>query len=692
MMKTRFPPATLLLLLSGAMAVACSSSKVAPAADAGNGGDGGPGPSDGSDGSGGAAAFEPLPPAVYGTKVKNVLVGQPITSDELAALTRDPQALAGLIDGWMALPQWKTRMFGFLQQAFQQTQTAPGAYDDQLGLNSNNWAAVDQVRFVRAAEESFARTALQLIDEGRPFNEVMTTRRLMLNPPLMAAMAFMDAAPQDDNGNPLPTAWWPLRRFPAFQFTRVSDAPIPVAESVDPASPNFMRWYDPTPYAGPNPAMCATPDTANGFRGMVSLAGFLFGGRAGCGRTVSQFSDADWDNWRMVTVRAPRGTGASDDRTPFWDLPAMRAATELVTATPRVGFMTTPAFFANWPTNASNQSRVTVNQALIVGLGLSFDDRGTTVQVSESSSDALHVQPGTVCFGCHQTLDPMRDFFRQSYNYFYSQQLDATTAGIPAVAQFTIADGAPVSGNGIGALAQAMATHERFATAWTQKLCRLANSSSCAEEDPEFLRVAAAFKDSGYNFKTLTRALFSSPLVTFASRTKTSDQGGIVIGIARREALCASLEGRLGIVDPCGIRGIYGRRTPADRAKATAANLAGAIPGDGYARGSEIPLLPHDPNLFFVSATDNLCGLLAGELIDAGAAGRWQSGAKDAAITDFVGVVMGLPSQDARAAQMAAVLNEHYAEAVAAAETPADALRSTFVLACSSPLAVSSGL
>ncbi|HET6284367.1 MAG TPA: hypothetical protein VFH73_25645 [Polyangia bacterium] len=675
-----------LLLLSGAVA-ACSSGKSASSRAGGSGGAGGAG----TGGAGGVAQFEPLPPAVYGAKVKNTLVGQPVTSEELAALTANPGALSGLIDGWIALPAWRARMFGFFQQAFQQTQAVTADYDDQLGLNTNNWAVVDQTRFARAAEESFARTVLQLIDEGRPFNEVVTTQRLMLNPPLLMAMAFMDAAPQDDAGNPVPAAWWPLRKFPGFQFVRV-DTPIPVSESADPASPNYMHWTDPTPYNGANAAMCATPDTKNGFRGLIALATFFFGGRVGCGKTVSQFSDQDWDDWKMVTVRAPRGAG--EERTLFWDLPALRAATELVVATPRVGFMTTPAFFANWPTNASNQARVTANQALIVGLGLSFDDRGTTVQVSESSSDAMHVQPGTACYGCHQTLDPMRDFFRQSYNYVYAQQLNAAADGIPAVAQFTVANGAPVSGNGIAALAQAMATHDRFAVAWTQKLCRLANSASCAEDDPEFLRVAAVFRDSGYNFKALVRALFSSPLITFASRTKTADEGGIVIGISRREALCASLEGRLGIADPCGIRGIYGKRTPADRAKATAANLAGAVPGDGYARGSEVPLLPHDPNLFFVSATDNLCGMLAPTLIDAGAGSRWSSAGagKEAAIKDFVGVVMGVAAQDGRTKDLTAILTDHYMESVAAGETPSDALRSTFVLACSSPLTISSGL
>src|SRR5579872_1068462 len=100
----------------------------------------------------------------------------------------------------MAQPQWRTRMFDFFQQAFQQTQTTAADFDDQLGLKTTNWNALDQELFNQAASESFARTVMELLDEGRPFNEVITTRRLMLNPPLMAAMAFMDAAPQDDDG------------------------------------------------------------------------------------------------------------------------------------------------------------------------------------------------------------------------------------------------------------------------------------------------------------------------------------------------------------------------------------------------------------------------------------------------------------------------------------------------------------
>jgi hypothetical protein len=683
--KTVHPSKAIAAISVFAALMGCQDkSKGTPGGAGGVGGMGGMG--------GGDVSFQPLAPSVSGSKIKTVLVGQALTDEEVKQLTGDPHALASLIDSWIALPQWQTRMLDFFKQAFQQTQTSIADYDDQIGHPTMPWNAVEQTRFVRSAEESFARTALQLIAEGRPFTEVLTTRRFMLNPPLMSALAFMDATPLGDDNKPINAALWLVRKYPGFTFTRQTTTPVPLTDSIDPASPNFMVWYDPNPYAGAN-AACVEPQIATGARAMTLVSDFLFGGRTGCGSTTSQFSPDDWANWRMVEVRPP--ASASEVRTTFWDIPMLRTTATLVLNTPRVGFMTTPAFFANWPTNASNQARVTTNQTMIVGLGTSFDDRGTTVQISETSSDAMHVQPNTPCYGCHSTLDPMRDFFRQSYNYYYFQQLAAGPAGVPATGTFTVSGSAPVMGSGIANLAEAMASHPRFAIAWTQKLCRLANSSSCSEDDPEFLRVVQVFRDSSFNFKTLVRELYSSPVVTFASRTKTSDDGGVTVGISRREALCAALQNRLGLADVCGLDTfIPARNLNAVQARMLVArNLAMAVPGDGYSRGAETPLMPHDPNLFFSSTIENLCGLIAAQVVDAPAAtSRFSSADKDSAVADLTRTVMGLPASDSRNLPLTGVLGEHFDAAIAAGETRTDALRSTFVLACSSPLTVSSGL
>jgi hypothetical protein len=653
----------------------------------------------GADGGADAAPFEPLTIESAGNKVKNLMVGQALTDAELTMLQADPKTLRALVDQWMALPAWRARLLGFFEQSFQQTQVTALQYDDQTGLKVNNYSSAALI--ARAGEESFARTALALIDGKRPFNEVVTTTRFMLNPPLMALIAYMDAVPLDDAGVEIPAASWLTKKYPTTPLqpdTTPGSAmtPIPWEQTIDPTSPNFFKYtYDKVMAAGADPR-CFPPPNLKGVRAIGGMADLLFGRfPAACGQTPTVFSADDWDNWRMITVRAAK---AGEERTLFWDIAALRAADTLVADTPRVGFMTTPAFFANWMTNDSNQMRVTMNQTLIVGLGTSFDDRNITVQVSETTSDAAHVQPGTVCFGCHQTLDPMREFFRQTYGYYYGRQQPGqlTKDLIPAMGTFTVRGSTPVTGNGIAALASAIAGHEHFPIAWAQKLCRLANSASCAEDDPEFVRVAKAFSDSHFDFPTLVREMFSSPLVTFLQPTASAAASGIVVGIQRRETLCASLSTRLGLPDVCALHGTTGLKGAAAAAARTAANLAGAVPGDGYARGAEVPLMPHDSNLFFVSGLDNLCAALATQLVDGGGKGvsKYSSAAatREAALKSFVADVMGLPASDARAAGLRGVLDEHYAGAIAAGETPTDALRSTFVLACTAPVTLSSGL
>jgi hypothetical protein len=200
--------------------------------------------------------------------------------------------------------------------------------------------------------------------------------------------------------------------------------------------------------------------------------------------------------------------------------------------------------------------------------------------------------------------------------------------------------------------------------------------------------VAAAFRDSHHDWKTLVREAFSSPLVTYAEKTETADKDGPVIGIARRELFCARLSNRLGITDACNLAGLS---TLPKGTAASARNLSFGIAGSSYARADESPVMPHDPNLFFASGVEKLCMLVAAQLVET-ATGKWKVAGRDAAVNDFVAQVMGVPPADERTSALRAVLNKHYDDAIAAKEKPADALRSTFVLACSSAPAVSSGL
>src|ERR1700712_4076724 len=91
----------------------------------------------------------------------------------------------------MRLPMYRSKLQTFFELAFQQTQIsindlADQAYPRQVDINgSTRPLLLENVR------ESFARTVLQLIDEGRPFTEVVTTKRFMMTPALLEMYGFL---------------------------------------------------------------------------------------------------------------------------------------------------------------------------------------------------------------------------------------------------------------------------------------------------------------------------------------------------------------------------------------------------------------------------------------------------------------------------------------------------------------------
>ncbi len=241
------------------------------------------------------------------------------------------------------------------------------------------------------------------------------------------------------------------------------------------------------------------------------------------------------------------------------------------------------------------------------------------------------------------------------------------------------------SGSGFFDLASQLAGHPDFAGAWVQKLCTWANSAPCDESDGEFARIAAIFFESNYDWRTLEVTIFTSPLVTYLAPTKTVSQGGEVFPVSRRGHLCAALSNRLGITDACGLD----VNTVVPQDLKAVQFIAGVLPSDAYSRGAEEPVLANDPNLFFRTGMENICALLAGHLIDAGAGTRWSSAAPDAAIGDFVHTLMGLGA--GRDTTRLSILNGHMAAALASGLSASDALKSTFVLACLSPSVVGMG-
>jgi hypothetical protein len=666
------------------------------------GGSGGAGAAYGTDGGAGAGASGPgfttalATPAVL-RKIKNVLTGLAPTDAELAADT-DQAALESLIDGWAATPEFNAKMILFFQNAFQQSSISlldyefqlrkrPGGFDLPYGVFGDNAFPL----LIQNLKESFARTCLELIAEGRPLTDILTTTRFMMTTALMS-MYMQIEMPYD-----IHTFTW--------QFNQGSRPAI--ADTLDPTSANYMVWgyAAPTTTTGKGPAYttCAGDATkVSTFPGSTNLFHVLLGvidrddsnnGQGttdlGCFEHAIQpyFTATDLSDWRMVTI-ANSGTPPKS-----YDLPTLRAVTTTLSSKlPRVSFFTTPSFLAIWNTNDSNQHRVTANQALLGALGEGFTNPNAAIPTPPSAIglDGTHAVTGTVCYACHKSLDPMRQFWANSFDY--DDQVNATPGttasfGFGNVQQngSTLVDFGTLVGEVTDS--QADPTVSRFALAMTQKLCFFANSAQCEETDPLMRQIAADFQAANYDWNTLVRELFSSPLVTATADTATFDADGITISITRRDQLCAALSNRLGIADLCNIA------VPAPPAAASALNLsAGAISADGFSRGTPFPVTPADPNLFYRAASELLCEAIAAKVVDATSGTVYTSANYQTAIPDMVAKVMGMPSTDPHYAGALSALQAHYTAAIAAKATATSALRSTFAAACQSPTSLGLGI
>jgi len=737
-------------LVAGSVALACtgtldvlpthSSSTAGTLANAGSDSFGENGGSSGApdDGSGGIAEipFEPVQARVYVAKVKNLLLGLPATEEEIAAVDADPAALKDLVDAWFVRPEAQAKLGTFFSKAFQQTQITQNDFFDQLSVDN-----LTSLPLFAQAQESMSRTALKIIADGKPFTDTVTTHTFMMTPTLMSFYLALDQAQVDDAGKqtisvPLPDgtlsttqAFWLTYQAPLDPTASpVVPNNIPLSETLDPASPNFMHFAVPSPFKCSMPQVDETghvllDDKGNALKADVtynqrkySSVSAAFLGLLGYATrnyvndpadpngpptlTIPDDVPAEKKNlyqyncsggvsftspnitsqdviWRPVTVRV---AGAGEKLTPFYDLPTLRGADEIVVRTPRVGYFTTPAFFANWPTNNSNQHRDTLNQALIVGVGRSINpvDKGTST-VLDTGKDGQHSDPTSPCYSCHQTMDPMRNIFRQSFTYSYHTQHDP--GQIYSSASFDYL-GEKSKLESFDDFANALVDHPLYASAWAQKLCYYANSSACSEQDPEFKSVVQAFVDSKYDFHTLLTELFSSPLVTGQTSTKTWRDVGERVSIARQDHFCAALTNRLQLATSLCV-GITDTTTRVA--------VTNNIPLDGYLRGAEAPALSTDQTPFYRGATESLCAYAASLTVDK-TKSRYDSTKKDAAITDFVANIMGITAEDPNSATVTQLLTEHYDAAIAAGAKPTDALKSTFIVACLAPTSVAIGL
>jgi hypothetical protein len=733
--------------LSIACACACGGGTVAPELRSGSPGSvdvrgpnaGAAAPAAGGGGPGGAAApVVTRPDAPWnaevassaGRKVKDLLTGMQLTdADQQKLEATGAAAMQELVQTWMDdstfQPMFRDKMLFFFRQTFQQTGFVPTEdFKMQLlengGFDLNTYAVGDDAfaRIVQNLQDSFALTAWQLITDGRPFNETLTTQRYMLTTALKSLYLQIEMPNERTfarNSTMTALAW----------KVDYSGNAIALEDTLNPQSPNYMVFSDEPPVTARNTGMqtiCRGGTTADSTGAMITSASFTGYGRLfqrllgdtpryspdqtgtiTCNEHASKpyFTTADLTDWQWVNVRS---LNSGEALMKSYDLPTLRTATELALNLPRMGFFTTPAFLALWNTNDSNQHRVTANQTLLVALGVSLSSSNTIIPLSTAGLDAAHAVDGSECYGCHKTLDPLRSFWGNQYDFndrndFPTRGFMMTAAnprpttlgGGYAVLDMNTSGASMLDLGGLLAMTTDGASPEPlngFAKAMTQKLCYYANSDACATDDPEFSRVVLAFQHGKYDFKLLIREFFSSPLVTGATPTTTYAADMEPVSISRRDHLCASLSNRLGKPDICSLA------VPVpSNAQASTARIASSVSADGFSRGGEAPITPADPTLFHRAATEMLCENVAAQVVDGMNAPVYTSANFMSALDDMVSTVMGYPSGDGKHAQALQILTDHY-NAVRAQKgnSATNALRSTFVLACEAPTSVSIGL
>jgi len=629
--------------------------------------------------------------------MKSLLTGLPLSETELQTLETDPEALAELVDEWMSLPQAEAVFTRYFQSAFQQTELDIETFFYPTGFGAVPYNAITGAPTGARTHdlgnynfsESFARTAWYFVENDEPWTNVLTTNRYMMTPALMSYFAFRDDDIVADDGTISSRNSPEIDASMRFMTNEANQSPL--LDITNPAHPDFMLFYH-GDLKVQQDAGCEVPPIVEIIEGMANggwtsdvtgrlessqfhafslLWGrrwFLRGPcRAFRGGTEPFVDYTDFTDWKMVDIRAPQ---SGEEPTRFYDFAHFRSQNELVLKQDHVGFMTSPGFQDTWLTNEDNSSRVTINQILIVALGASFDGAAVS-DFSPESLDAEHAAPGTECYGCHQTLDPMRDFVRNSLTNFYSPQEDPERRDAPAEFVF---GGVQATGNGLRDLANILAEHPYFPRAWVQKLCFYANAKAC-EEGEEFERIVTAFTESNFNFKTLVRELFSSPMIT-----GVSCDGGQLPGvtIARRSQFCQRLSARLGSENLCALSMVPGTDS-GDQGRVNTA--VSSIPDDSFSRAVVDPVTIADTSLFIRANREVACTRIAMQAFD----DDYRSLPREEVLAVLVEEVMALTPSHALHAPALAALDQHIDSVVESGQSERTAFQSAFVVACMSP-------
>lgn len=598
-------------------------------------------------------------------KAKMLIEGSAVTEEELKAVQRNPKAIDDLIREWQQEPGYLEKMRWFLEENLQfSREIGPDEYVGQLrGTNKAN----PPTKFVNPkiyqnGQESAIRTIMDLIVRpDRPFTNIATQTEWMMTPALMSLFLAFDH-PNDPD----------LLDFRIGVDLSDAEKRYSLAKKIE-----TKRFYFPPP-AGLDGFKSQNGSIVKLMRNKEIA--FIWGAlnqysHQTRNKSHSLFKDSDYTTWKKVKIaKATRNNPRQD----FWDLPALRRADTIYVSSERVGFFSHPNFFGRWETNDDNQFRVTINQALITALNLSFAPDDLSITLNEEVLSAEHAAPGTDCYACHRLVDPMRNYFRNLYDDTHGKPRDAASKkAIAEVASFSFG-GETETGNDLMDLGRVIASHPAFAPAWVQKLCFYSNSQNCVETDEEFIRVAQAFKDSNYSFNDLIATFFSSELFLKDVEEKSAIAQPAFASISRNQHICQQLSRRMS-------KFAGNKQNPCNDSKNGASTIADNIPADDWTRGALEPAMPTRPNMFGYTTMENLCRNVALNKYGTPAMPAKPIGSY---LDDYLlPHIVGLPKSDPRHGDVRKVLIDHFRDAKSKQGIDSKAaIVSVFTLACSSPL------
>ncbi|MGB0647219.1 MAG: hypothetical protein ACPGQS_08580, partial [Bradymonadia bacterium] len=141
----------------------------------------------------GPAPFEATPIYSGLRKVKALVNGGVPTVDEVTRIEAEPSSLRALVSEWSDGAGFDNKLSDFLLVSLQQRiQTIDNAQFDRLRTSRQLGNS-----FARVVEQSFVRTAAEIVKTGRPFTDVNTTRSWMVTTANLVLLRFPDQSGSD---------------------------------------------------------------------------------------------------------------------------------------------------------------------------------------------------------------------------------------------------------------------------------------------------------------------------------------------------------------------------------------------------------------------------------------------------------------------------------------------------------------